>query len=84
MPLNIFIGKSKAWLEAQLASAQADAASGKTTTSVTTTDLSTSKSVQADISTRIEQLLWALYLLDPVTYPLASVRRISRTRAVFS
>jgi len=84
MALNYFIGKSQAWLEDALASAQADAAAGKTTTSVTTSDLSTGKVIQVDVRTRIEWLLYALGLLDPVNYPLTGSRRITRTRAIFS
>jgi len=84
MPLNYFIGKSQSWLEEQLASAQADAASGKTTTSITTSDLSTAKVIESDVSTRIERLLYALYLLDPINYPLTNIRRVTRTKAVFS
>jgi len=84
MPLNYFIGKSQSWLEEQLASAQAEAANGKTTTSVTTSDLSTGKVIESDVSTRIERLLYALYLLDPASYPLANIRRVTRTKAVFS
>jgi hypothetical protein len=84
MPLNYFIGKSQAWLEEQLSSAQADAASGKTTTSVTTSDLSTGKVIEVDVGTRIERLLYALYLLDPITYPLNQIRRVTRTKAIFS
>jgi len=83
MPLNYFIGKSQVWLEEQLASAQADAAAGKITTSVTTGDLSTGKQVQDDIATRIQRLLYALYLLDPTTYPLANIRRVTRTKVIY-
>jgi hypothetical protein len=83
MPLNYFIGKSQVWLEEQLASAQADAAAGKITTSDTTGDLSTGKVVQDDITTRIQRLLYALYLLDPTTYPLTNTRRTTRTRVIY-
>jgi hypothetical protein len=82
MPFNYFRGKTQAWLEEQLSSAQADAASGKTTTSVTTSDLSTGKHIEVDAATRIERLEWALYLLDPVTWPINT--RVTRTRGIFS
>jgi len=82
MPLNYFRGKSQAWLEDALAQAQADAAAGKTTTSVTTSDLSTGKIIQAGVQERIQRIEWALYLLDPVTWPLNGP--ITRTRGIFS
>jgi len=81
MPLNYFRGQSQAWCEEALASAQADAAAGKITISVTTGDLSTGKVVQADVATRIRRLEWSLYVLDPVKWPLN--RTVSRTRVIF-
>jgi len=82
MPQNYFRGKSQAWLEAQLAMAQADASAGKATTSITTSDLSTGKIIEVDADTRIRRLEWALYELDPIKWPLQ--RPNTRTRAIFS
>ena len=81
--LNIFVGKSQAWLEEQLAKAQADYASGRVLTSVSAGDTSTGKLVQVNIRDRISALLVALNALDPTTYPASSLR-ISRTRITFS
>lgn len=82
--MNIFLGKSQSWLEAELAKAQADAAAGKITIRVSTPGVSADKMQEMSIISRIEQLLWALNALDPTTYPAASIKRITRTKAVFS
>ena len=44
----------------------------------------TGKVIQVDVRTRIEWLLYALGLLDPVNYPISGSRRVTRTRAIFS
>ncbi len=80
MAVNYFAGKTQIWLEAELEKAQADMSSGKTITSVSSGDVSSGKMVQVDVKERIEKLLYALYLLDDTTYPLASSTRTSRTR----
>ncbi len=82
MAVNYFAGKTQTWLETQLASAQADFAAGKTRTSVTSGDVASGSQIEVSVKERIERLLYALYLIDPDTYPLASVSRISRTKLV--
>jgi hypothetical protein len=81
--MNYFIGKSQAWLEAELAKAQADFASGKTTTSVSAGDASSGKQSMMSLERRIQQILKALFLLDPVTYPAVDVIPNRMTRASF-
>lgn len=83
MPINYFIGKDQAWLEAELAKAQADFSAGKTLVSVHAGDVSSAKQVQVDVRVRMEQLLYALYLLDPVKYPADQIRRTTVTVARF-
>lgn len=80
MALNPFIGQSREQLETWLASAQTDLAAGKTLSSYGSGDVSGSKQVQMTPLERIEKLLYALYLIDPDTYPLASIRRVTRTQ----
>lgn len=80
MPINYFIGKSKSWLVEQLGIAQEDFANGKTVTSAGAGDSQVTELVQVNVRERIEQIYYSLYLLDPVTYPLASTRRASRTK----
>lgn len=80
MPLNPFIGQSREQLETWLTSAQADLAAGKTLSSYGAGDSSASKQVQMTPLERIEKLLYALYLIDPDTYPLTSIKRTNRTQ----
>ena len=80
MAINPFIGVTQAQLERWLADAQADLAAGKTLSSYGSGDVSGSKLIQMTPLQRIEKLLYALYLLDPTTYPLASIKRVTRTR----
>lgn len=82
MAVNYFADKTQTWLETQLENAQSDFAAGKTITSVSSGDVASGKQIQVDVTSRIERLLYALYLLDPDTYPLASSARTSRTRIV--
>jgi len=81
--LNYFIGKSQPWLEAELAKAQAEYAEGKTLVQASGGDASASKQVSMSLERRIQQILKALYLLDPVTYPADDVIPVRVTRASF-
>lgn len=84
MAFNPFIGRDQSWLETQLELAQNDFAAGKTMTAVNAGDTGNSKQVQMSPQQRIEYLLAALSILDPATYPPASVRRDSITRVTFT
>jgi hypothetical protein len=84
MALNLFAGKSQAWLEAELAKAQADLSAGKTVTSVSSDGSTTGKLVQVSAVDRIKLLLRALNKLDPTHYPYNEATSVTRTRAVFS
>jgi hypothetical protein len=78
--VNYFIGQSQADLETALAQAQDDLKAGKTIVQAHSGDTYAQEQVSIDIYSRIEQILHALSLLDPVTYPPAQVRRVARTR----
>ena len=75
MARNIFVGRSQAWLETQLKLAQADYAAGKMVTSYGEADVNVGKMEIVKIEDRIDQLLYALHLIDPGTYPATSIRR---------
>ena len=78
--VNMFIGWSQASLETALLAAQTDYAAGKTTTQVQAGDASSTKTISVDIKKRIERIMYSLYLLDPTTYPLSQIRRVTRTQ----
>lgn len=82
MPWNPFIGWTQAQLEAELAKAQSELASGVQIHTSGAGDVSASGAVQRSAETRIQQLLLALNKLDPVTYPASDVFRPTRTTAV--
>jgi|GEM_PF-1344828 len=84
MAYRPFIGRTQAWLEAELAKAQEDLASGKTTTGWGAGDRNASKKSEASAAKRIQLLRFELYHLNPTAYPKASVQRVTRTKAVFS
>ena len=81
--MNYFIGKSQAWLEAELAKAQAEYAEVKSLVQASGGDASASKQLAMSLERRIQQILRALYLLDPATYPADSVIPVRQTRASF-
>lgn len=82
MAVNYFAGKTQTWLETELGKAQAELAAGKTITTANSGDVGFGKQVQIEIKERIERILYALFKLDPDTYPLASSVRVTRTRMV--
>lgn len=79
MPFNPFIGKSRVWLEAELATLQDDLVSGRTTISAGAGDVTSQDRLEVNIYQRIEQVLYALYLIDPVAYPRETITRTRRT-----
>jgi pyrroloquinoline quinone (PQQ) biosynthesis protein C len=84
MAFNPFIGRSQEWLGSQLEIAQQDYAMGKTIVSSGSGDVNNAKQVQATAEKRIEQLYKALSLIDPETYPAASITRNTVTRVAFT
>ena len=81
---NWFVGKSQAWLEAELAKAQQDLSAGSASTGGTEGDAAFTEEVAWNPRERIYALLYSLHLLDPTTYP-NNVARLTRiTRAVFA
>lgn len=81
MAVNYFAGKSQTWLETELAKVQAELSSGKVRVSVGSGDVNSQSLIEADLTARYDRLYYALYLLDPTTYP-ATGFRVSRTKAV--
>lgn len=84
MAVNYFIGQTQEWLERQLAMCQEDIAAGKTLIQWGAGDSSGIRKVQLTPQLRFAQLYYALYLLDPETYPSTGLAPTNRTRAVFS
>ena len=84
MAFNPFVGKSQTWLETELEKAQSDLASGASTISGGEGTVQFGKMLHQSPQVRIEQLLRALYALDPDTYPLSSITRATRSVGVIS
>jgi len=78
--INYFIGKTKPWLQQELANAQEELAAGNTVMRAVTGETDTTAQVQVNIRNRIEHLLWALNQIDPATYPITSIRRVTQTQ----
>lgn len=76
---NPFIGWSKTDLEIALRAAQNEYAAGVQIASVGAGDTNVSGSVQVTILERIRQIYQALFLIDPVTYPIDKITPIDRT-----
>lgn len=81
MAVNYFAGKTQAWLEAELAKVQADLAGGSATLSAGSGEVNRAVSIQADAQVRYQRLYYALYILDPDTYP-ATGFRTTRTKLI--
>jgi hypothetical protein len=77
--IRYFIGRSQAWLEAELFKAQEELAAGNTVMTVTTGDTQTGAQVQVNIKERIEMILKELNILDDETYPSSAIVRTTRT-----
>ncbi len=80
--MNPFIGWTQTQLETALRDAQDDLAAGKTITGAGAGDTRFDNQVSLDPQKRIELLLRALNLLDPVTYPASQITRVTRTKLV--
>jgi hypothetical protein len=82
--MDYFIGWDQTDLETELRKAQKELAAGKTITGTGAGDTNTNKAVQIEILARIEMILAKLSLLDPVTYPPASVNPTRVTKIAFA
>lgn len=80
---NLFIGKSKSWLEEQLGAAQEELASGSTLQAGGAGDANSAFVVHGNPEERIRNLLYSLFLIDPVAYPAADCLPVTRTQVVF-
>ena len=82
--VEYFIGWSKEKLQGALAQAQDELAAGQTIMMAGTTGpsggVNSQSQVQLKIEQRIQLILVALNAIDPVTYPAASCKRVSKTR----
>jgi hypothetical protein len=83
MAINWFIGWSMEDLQRELRLAQEDLSAGKSTTRAGAGDASVENRVEKSIEERIKMILRALYLIDPVAYPLSAISAISETRVAF-
>jgi hypothetical protein len=72
--INYFIGKTQAWLEAELAIVQEDIAAGKTLVSWGAGESTAVNVRQVSLQTRWEMLYRALNELDPDNYPATNFR----------
>jgi hypothetical protein len=79
--VNYFAGKTQVWLETELGKVQAELSAGKVRVSVGSGEVNSQSMIESDLTARFDRLYYALYLLDPTTYP-ATGFRVSRTRAV--
>ena len=84
MALNKYIGWAQSELEPLLREIQEDNAAGKATIQAGAGDASSQSRVEKSNDQRMNEVLYALFCLDPVTYPAASIRSITQTRACFS
>jgi hypothetical protein len=72
--VNYFIGKTQAWLEAELAKVQEDLAAGKTLVSWGAGESNAVNVRQMSLQTRFDHLYRALHELDPDNYPATNFR----------
>lgn len=79
MAIRYFIGRSQAWLEAELFKCQEALASGVTLTRADTGDHGSGAELEVNVKERMELILAELHILDAVTYPASAVVRITRT-----
>lgn len=70
--INPFPGKSQAWLEAELSKVLDEQAAGKTILSAQDGDVQGVHQIQTSVAQRKYQLLVALTLVAPSTYPPAT------------
>lgn len=83
MAYNPFLGWSQTDLEKALDAAQTDLAAGKTTVGAGDGQIMVKGQVSMRPETRVELILKALNKLDPDTYPLDEITRVTQTRVVF-
>lgn len=81
MAVNYFAGKSQQWLETEYDKVLSELSSGKVRTAVNAGEVGSQSMIESDLTTRRDRLYYALFLLDPVTYPATNFR-VSRTKAV--
>lgn len=82
--MNVFIGKSQSWLEAELAHCQAELSAGKVRIEVDSDGVAVKSQAMGSIEYRVELILRRLHTLDSATYPIADTRRVNRTAARFN
>lgn len=80
---NNFIGWSQADLETALRAAQQELANGAQLTEGSAGDQSFTQEAKINLEARIANLLYSLYKIDPVKYPVADCNPTRRTTAVF-
>lgn len=82
--INPFPGKTQAWLEAELSKVLDEQASGKTILSAQDGDVQGVHQIQVSIAQRKYQLLVALTIVAPSTYPPATTlpKRVTAARFV--
>jgi hypothetical protein len=79
--VNYFAGKSQQWLETEYDKVLSELSSGKVRTAVNSGEVGSQSMIESDLTTRRDRLYYALFLLDPATYPVTNFR-VSRTKAV--
>lgn len=77
MPRNYYVGKSQSELESMLSDLQAEMEAGGTVTSGGGGEMSFGIQGALTIDERWRRIYYALYLLDPDTYPITGMRRTS-------
>lgn len=79
MPFNPFIGLTQSTLEIELRKRQQEKLDGKRITYAMAGEVQVGNKTE-DLDKVIREILYALYLLAPETYPLNSITRVTRTR----
>lgn len=82
MGLNLFVGKSQAWLEEQLNEAQDALAAGGNITGGGVGEVSFTQDARLRVEHRVINLLKALSILDPEKYPPSQNSLPNKTVAV--
>ena len=83
MAINYFDGWTVAELNTEIRRCQNELAAGQTVTGSAAGDVNFNFQVQHDILNRIEMLMRARSILDPVNYPPEDNTPIDRTEIVF-
>lgn len=77
-----FIGRDQAWLEDKLSRLQNAKAIGQRFFRIESAGNVGQKESVLSITAVEDMLLYDLYMIDPTTYPLATIQRVTRTKAV--